>query len=308
MIKLYMLDGEDEMQSFDLEGNTIYIGRSPDNDIKMNDGHVSRRHLKIERWGERFFVQDLSSKNGTYVNGRLISPGVEIEVPEGIPITIGMSLICLGRACLEEVVPFVESIYDSNEILQVGDISLKDRPMTAQKNMELIYHVSEALRGSMTLREILDRLLTHIFELLRRIDRGVIILIDGDSGEITEVFSRFKRAGGAAAAAYSRTVVKRVMEDKRAIMMLDTCREQRPSDSMQLMRIRSVMCLPLISKSKMRGLIYLDSIGEPNGFRNEDLSLLTALSAPAALAIENENLHAGGRRGGLLNWTSSGLQ
>ena len=100
---------------------------------------------------------------------------------------------------------------------------------------------------------------------------------------------------------YSRTVVKRVMEDKRAFMARDTLGEERCnlSESMEVMKIRSVLCLPLISRSKMRGLIYLDSLEEPNGFRNEDLSLLTALSAPAALAIENALLYSGGQEGSL---------
>ena len=47
------------------------------------------------------------------------------------------------------------------------------------------------------------------------------------------------------------------------------------------------MCVPLISRSKVRWVIYLDSVNKPNGFRKEDLSLLTSLSGPAALAVEN---------------------
>ena len=57
MIKLYMMDGVKEIQSFDFEGDTVYIGRSPENDAEMMDGHVSRRHLKIWKRGDRYFVQ-----------------------------------------------------------------------------------------------------------------------------------------------------------------------------------------------------------------------------------------------------------
>jgi GAF domain-containing protein len=51
------------------------------------------------------------------------------------------------------------------------------------------------------------------------------------------------------------------------------------------------MCVPLISKAEIRGVIYVDSLQKPYGFRREDLSLLTALSSPAAIAIENALLH-----------------
>jgi len=48
----------------------------------------------------------------------------------------------------------------------------------------------------------------------------------------------------------------------------------------------------LISRSQIRGVIYVDSVSKPHGFRNDDLSLLTALSSSAAIAIENALLYA----------------
>jgi GAF domain-containing protein len=59
------------------------------------------------------------------------------------------------------------------------------------------------------------------------------------------------------------------------------------------MRIKSALCVPMISRSQVRGVIYLDSIKEPYGFRNDDLSLLTALGNSAAIAVENALLYAG---------------
>jgi hypothetical protein len=61
---------------------------------------------------------------------------------------------------------------------------------------------------------------------------------------------------------------------------------------MELMKIRSVMCVPLVSKSQTRGIIYVDSVKQPYGFRKEDLALLTALSSPAAIAVENALLYS----------------
>jgi GAF domain-containing protein len=62
------------------------------------------------------------------------------------------------------------------------------------------------------------------------------------------------------------------------------------TDTLKLLKIRSVMCVPLLSKSKVRGVIYVDSFQTPNGFRKEDLSLFTALSSTVAVAIENASL------------------
>jgi pSer/pThr/pTyr-binding forkhead associated (FHA) protein len=110
MPKLYVLDGPDRGRFFDLEGDTIYIGRSPKNNIQLKDPYVSRRHLRILRKGERYFVEDLKSKNGTSVAGEALRPGIEFELKEQTPIVIGVTVICLGQKCLDEITSLLDSI------------------------------------------------------------------------------------------------------------------------------------------------------------------------------------------------------
>jgi GAF domain-containing protein len=64
-------------------------------------------------------------------------------------------------------------------------------------------------------------------------------------------------------------------------------------DTLRLLKISSVMCVPLISKSRVRGVLYVDCVTKAHGFRKEDLSLFKAMSIPAANAIENAVLYAG---------------
>jgi GAF domain-containing protein len=92
---------------------------------------------------------------------------------------------------------------------------------------------------------------------------------------------------------YSRTVVDRVIREGKALLMPDTRAEDEAdrSVSMELMKVRSVLCVPLISRSQIKGVIYLDSTRTPFGFRKEDLSIVNALSIPAAVAIEQALLH-----------------
>ena len=120
-------------------------------------------------------------------------------------------------------------------------------------------------------------------------DRGAFILIDEHTGEISRLIPILKKSGSDTIKVYSRTIVNRVITEGRAVSMLDTRKEDETdlSESMQLMKIKSVMCVPLISRAKIRGVIYVDSVTQPHGFRREDLSLMTALSIPAAYAIEN---------------------
>jgi len=110
MAKLYIMEGRDQSQSVDLKDTPIFIGRSPDNDIQIKDKTVSRKHLKILIRENRYYLEDLESKNGTYVNGEQIQPGGEIEIDEGHPIVIGMCVLCVGEGCLDVVKDYLDSI------------------------------------------------------------------------------------------------------------------------------------------------------------------------------------------------------
>ena len=288
MVKLYMMDETAEGQSFDIESDTVFIGRSPDSDIRIEDKSVSRKHLKIVKEKDKYYVTDLDSRNGSFVHGELLSPGVEFEIQEGVPIVVGMSVICIGKACLEDVMPFLDSLNEDAELF------VADRPMTSKKNMELIEKVSSVLMKSTDINEILEKILDSILDLLTRIDRGVIVLIDEQTGNISDVITKSKKGNDDTTTLYSRSIVDRVVKERKPIMVRDTMNDSQfeLSTSMKMMNVRSVMCVPMVSKSRIRGVIYVDSVKEPYGFRTDDLSLLTALSSPAAIAIENARLRA----------------
>ena len=295
MIQLFILKGPNQGESFEFKGDIIHIGRGKDNDTQIKDNSISRSHLKIHKKGEKYFIEDLGSKNSTFVQGRQISPGEEFQVEEGRPIVMGNSGISLGKIPSNEDNIILGTADPVDDISETAEFKIyKDRPMTTPKNLELIYKVSNVLLQSLDLNEILEKVLDYIFDLFKRIDRGVIILIDSRTGQINGVVSRSSKSGDQAGMMYSRTIVNRVLKDGKPIVMTDTFSQDEAylSDSMKLMKVRSVICVPLKSNSKIRGVIYVDSLNRPYGFRKEDLSLLNALSGPAAIAIENVSLYS----------------
>ena len=109
--RLHILLGTDKCKSFDLEYGKIYtVGRSPDNDIEIDDKNISRYHLKIQCKENKYFITDLNSKNGTFVAGKDISPGIEVEVEEEIPVVIGMNIIGLGKGCKTWLKSFLDCV------------------------------------------------------------------------------------------------------------------------------------------------------------------------------------------------------
>jgi sigma-B regulation protein RsbU (phosphoserine phosphatase) len=293
MAKLHIIKGPLKGKIFDLEGETVFIGRSSRNDIQIKDATISRKQIKIFKIGKKFLVEDLKSTNGTMINGELIEPGEGFEVDEGDSISIGNTVIRLGEI-------FSHSASGKKDLLPTSsngnhdekDNSEKDRRSRSPKDLALIYKTSELLRQSLKIHEIFEKILEYLFETLPRIDRAAILLYDYEKGEITQVNGKSRHNQVTKAAYYSQPVVDKVFKDGKAIRMSDTEYEPLSTllENMGTAKIRSVLCVPIISNSKISGVIYVDSFRVPYGFRKEDLLLFNTLSGSLAIAIENAQL------------------
>lgn len=73
---------------FTLSSGTTTIGRHPDSDIFLDDVTVSRRHVEIERDGDRHVVHDVGSLNGTYLNRRRIDQPTDLA--NGDEVQVGL--------------------------------------------------------------------------------------------------------------------------------------------------------------------------------------------------------------------------
>jgi len=156
--------------------------------------------------------------------------------------------------------------------------------------------VSNILAQSLSIDELLGEVIDQIFDLLKRIDRGAILLLNKETGKLRQVVSKTRmedKDGIFSKINYSKTVVNRAIKEGKPVMMSDTSRADKAdlSASMKQMNIRSVMCVPLTYKGDVKGVIYVDSLGSPEGFRKDDLQVLAALSNTAAIAIENARLY-----------------
>ncbi|MGD9041904.1 MAG: FHA domain-containing protein, partial [Desulfobacteraceae bacterium] len=60
MEKLYIVRGKYEQLSLGLKDQKTYVGRSPENDIQIQDNYVSRKHLELYKKGDTYFIRDLN--------------------------------------------------------------------------------------------------------------------------------------------------------------------------------------------------------------------------------------------------------
>jgi transcriptional regulator with GAF, ATPase, and Fis domain len=244
--------------------------------------------LRIVKNGLTYFVMDLKSRSGTFYKGTYLSSGVEHEVEEGVPIAIGMSVISIGGEPAEEIVPFLDSIELTRESGGQSGIFEVHRERTNQKKLELFYRASTTLSKNSPLDEILKEILDHICELLGRIDRGAFILMDPNTETITDVISKPYELTDESTTLYCGDVVRRVIEGRMPVVISNaqTLKEDELADTLKVLKIESVICLPLLSGSQIMGVMYFDSLRRLYGFSREDVQLFKDLSRRIVGAIE----------------------
>jgi len=281
MGKLYVLNGLDVGRSFQLKEGRNTVGRSYENDITLRDETVSRQHLRIVKETDRYFVIDLESKNGTFFSGKYLPPDTEIEVKEGVPIAIGMTVIAIGEASMTVTKPFLESVGLTEETGEESGIFVIHKDKTNQKKLETLYKVSNVLEQKLPLKEALENVLDVIAELLVEIDTASIILIDPNTTKIVLFSHRSRKQEGPLAPKFSVQVLYQVIKGKKTVMISDSDTEKVDRELASTLKthgISSVMCVPMISDSQVVGVIYLHSLKKPYGFRPGDVSLFEDIS------------------------------
>jgi hypothetical protein len=105
---LRFVAGKDQGREFPLPPElTIVIGRVNDADLLLLDEKISRKHAKISTHGGRVMIEDLASRNGTFVNGVRIS---SVELHEGDQIMVGSSTIQLASVADIRPLPLQPSV------------------------------------------------------------------------------------------------------------------------------------------------------------------------------------------------------
>ena len=72
-------------------GGEYSIGRTPGNQLQIASPLVSRKHATIHREGDRYFIRDLGSGNGTYVNGARIEPETDTPLFHGYRVVLAVT-------------------------------------------------------------------------------------------------------------------------------------------------------------------------------------------------------------------------
>src|SRR5881275_2720396 len=108
MFSLVVTEKGGTPKRLEFDKDEVTIGRVPGNDVVLPKGNVSKRHSRVVRQDGRFFVVDLKSTNGTYLNGRRITTPSVIRPGDKIYVGDFVVVVDMGEAGLSAPPPPAE--------------------------------------------------------------------------------------------------------------------------------------------------------------------------------------------------------
>jgi PAS domain S-box-containing protein len=166
-------------------------------------------------------------------------------------------------------------------------------------DLATVIKVSQAISGEIVLEKLLDTLMRTAIEHAGA-ERGLLILARGaelrieaeatTGGETTVVRLC---DGPIAAAALPESVLHYVLRVRESVI-LDNAAAHSPFDADPYIRerqARSILCLPLINRGKLVGVLYLENNLTPRAFAPTRIAVLKLLAPQAAISLENTRLY-----------------
>lgn len=286
----------------------VVIGRDPQDSLASDrflcipEHTVSRRHARIRRRGDTYFVEDLHSFNGTYVDGVKLRPGAWHPLKDGDELTVSNaqmvfhSLVVPARDSTPTIITRVVDASELTRIMEPAPGAAKgDIEQTMQK-LHAMAQVGIAL-GAVTDQEtLIEKIMNFIFELFPLAERAFILMRKTEGGQPTPVAVRRRdgRIEDPERVRMSRTIIDEVLNRKQSILSVDTLSDRHfgAQESILAQAIRSVMCVPLVLEGECLGLIQVDTSSDPYAFKEQDLEMLTGVCAEAAVALKNFQLYS----------------
>lgn len=311
MAVLQALNGLNAGQLYPLEGKRAVLGRHPDCDIVLDVGAVSRQHAQILQVSDEFFVEDMGSRNGTFVNGdpihgrQLLRENDQVKIcdllfsfheqPPELSSESDVALSVSGGTAL--LVDDDEEDSSGSTIMttvKAPRVGLRASPVNAEMKLKALLEITQSLGTALSLDDVLPKLLDSLFKIFLQADRGYVVLQAGENGPLVPKAIKHRRGDGQETVRISRTIVRQAMDSGEAILSADAATDSRfdSSQSIADFRIRSMMCAPLVAHGGgSLGVIQIDTLDQRTPFHKEDLDVLASVAGQAAFAVENAQLH-----------------
>ncbi|MFZ0805914.1 MAG: SpoIIE family protein phosphatase [Candidatus Sulfotelmatobacter sp.] len=288
-----------EQKNIVLNRTPFTVGRKVDKDLVIADPRVSRDHAQITQEGQDFFLVDLGSKHGTFVNGERIQ---RQKLDRGDRLEFGArdSAYILFN-------PAHATSNTAREFLsQISGIQIKQEATDLEK-LTLFLEAARKLNTAGVLDEILMTMLDVTLQLTQA-ERGYVFLKD-EEGKLRLAAGRNKKKEPLLDdKTISHSILEESMRSNSEFLLTDTSQsvDLAGRQSIVAYDLRTVVCIPLRKMqvqatrdaqtpapnvaAEAMGVLYVDSRFASRDISGVGQDILHAIAIEAASLIENARL------------------
>src|ERR1022692_677056 len=299
-IKLTITDPSGKSRDVEVQKFPYTIGRLGDNELLLRDNRISRHQAQIIEEDNQFFLEDLDSRHGTFVNGEKVTRH-RLQPNDRIEFGVTESFVLV----------FSSDQPDMSKLLDRFRASSSESSSVAElQQLNAMLEVSRVLHAGLALDDILTQVVDSCLQIAQA-DRGLLLLKD-ETGklEFRVARDRARATLGGKNLRISKTVVDRAIETRRHVIHTDV--GGAPDDALAAqhsiadLELRTVICLPLMrmqvtaasettsygSAADVIGVLYMDSKRPTSSFSDTSREVLQSLCLEASTVVENAKLMA----------------
>jgi len=243
------------------------IGRGEENDIVLADPSLDDSHAHVHFDGRDFYIGSIDRHNDLRVNGKKRK---KHRLQHQDRIEIGDCVM-------------IFSLYDEAPTDEEAA-----KTMAELNAYRKLYEFSLRLLENYDLPALLEELMDAVIAITNA-DKGFLVLMEG--GELQVKVARNIRRENIADAVtqLSDSIIAKVVRTKKPLIISDALHDEEFQSSLSVINLRlsSVMCVPLLERGNLLGVLYVGNDSVVELFDESKLDVLTIFAAQASLIIRN---------------------
>ena len=309
MATLKVISGTNAGHCHQVTGDEAVIGRYPFCDVVLPSNSVSRQHARITRESDGYYIEDLNSLNGTFINGQRV--GVRARLRDQDQIHIYETILSFHDGSNVEIGPTVAGANGSPSVAGqplletqsaratqiVGAMDALAEPrldVGAEAKLRAVLEITRHLGRSIAVDEFLPKVLDSLFQIFPQAERGYILLADKVGGPLSMRAAK-QRPGesghGLTMGPISHSIAQRVMTVGEGILS-NTASLNDSAHALDEAASHSQMSVPLTGPSgRPLGIIHVDTVDAERRFSESDLDVLVSVATVAGQAVEHARVY-----------------
>jgi phosphoserine phosphatase RsbU/P len=286
-----VVDEVDQTRTVTIEALPFTIGRQADSNLCLTNTQISRKHATIHEDAEGFFIEDLGSSQGTFVNQVRKNTA---RLHSGDRIELGASGVTLLFVTSHDPTTVTGTLF--HQMSSAG-------PGSELEKLSLFLQAAQSFNNTRVLEDILTTMIEYTLRLTGA-ERGFVFL--GESSTTLRLQCALNRDGQKTLddTKISHSIVRDAAESGKEYIIGDVSGEGQPvgRESIVAHELRSVLAIPLRGRNSDRllGLLYLDSRIHTGTLNSVGRDILHAIATEAANLVENARMVQAERAADLL--------